>query len=176
MGSSVSQRPEHDKKMQESWIGSFCLMSTWDVRASHVLGLTPLALLVDQGVFSLHNSTSPSLIINHAYTYICVCISESVIVTWACLTLCTPVNCNCQVPLSMEFSRQEYWSGLPFPSPVCVYIYIYIHTHTHTQTHTHTIGTAGEGNGNPFQYSCLENPMDRGAWAATVHRVIKNWT
>ena len=27
----------------------------------------------------------------------------------------------------------------------------------------------GEGNGNPLQYSCLENPMDRGAWLATVH-------
>ena len=27
----------------------------------------------------------------------------------------------------------------------------------------------GEGNGSPFQYSCLENPMDRGAWWATVH-------
>ena len=34
----------------------------------------------------------------------------------------------------------------------------------------------GEGNGNPFQYSCLENPMDRGAWQATVHRVQKNQT
>ena len=31
----------------------------------------------------------------------------------------------------------------------------------------------GEGNGNPFQYSCLENPMDRGAWWATVHGVKK---
>ena len=31
----------------------------------------------------------------------------------------------------------------------------------------------GEGNGNPLQYSCLENPMDRGAWQATVHRVAK---
>ena len=30
----------------------------------------------------------------------------------------------------------------------------------------------GEGHGNPLQYSCLENPMDRGAWGATVHRVI----
>jgi len=30
-----------------------------------------------------------------------------------------------------------------------------------------------EGNGNPFQYSCLENPMDRGAWWATVHWVTK---
>jgi len=30
-----------------------------------------------------------------------------------------------------------------------------------------------EGHGNPFQYSCLENPMDRGAWQATVHSVAK---
>ena len=34
----------------------------------------------------------------------------------------------------------------------------------------------GEGNGNPFQYSCLENPMDRGAWRATVHGVAKSRT
>ena len=31
----------------------------------------------------------------------------------------------------------------------------------------------GEGNGNPLQYSCLENPMDRGAWQAAVHGVAK---
>ena len=34
----------------------------------------------------------------------------------------------------------------------------------------------GEGNGNPLQYYCLENPMDRGAWQATVHGVAKSWT
>ena len=34
----------------------------------------------------------------------------------------------------------------------------------------------GEGNSNPFQYSCLENPMDGGAWLATVHRVAKSRT
>ena len=34
----------------------------------------------------------------------------------------------------------------------------------------------GERNGNPLQYSWLENPMDRGAWWATVHRVAKSWT
>ena len=35
----------------------------------------------------------------------------------------------------------------------------------------------GKGNGNPLQYSCLENPMDRGAWQATAHGVAKshNW-
>ena len=34
----------------------------------------------------------------------------------------------------------------------------------------------GEGNGNPLKYSCLENPIDRGAWWATVHEVAKHWT
>ena len=34
----------------------------------------------------------------------------------------------------------------------------------------------GAGNGNPLQYSCLENPMDRGACQTTVHGVEKNWT
>ena len=34
----------------------------------------------------------------------------------------------------------------------------------------------GVGHGNPLQYSCQENPMDRGAWQATVHRVAKSWT
>ena len=36
--------------------------------------------------------------------------------------------------------------------------------------------STGEGNGNPLQYSCLENPMDRGAWQATVHGVAKSQT
>ena len=34
----------------------------------------------------------------------------------------------------------------------------------------------GEGQGNPLKYSCLENPMDRRAWWATVHRVAKSQT
>ena len=33
----------------------------------------------------------------------------------------------------------------------------------------------GDGHGNPLQYSCLENPMDRGAWRATVLRAAKSW-
>ena len=35
--------------------------------------------------------------------------------------------------------------------------------------------SSGEGNGYPFQYSCLENSMDRGAWWATVHGFPKSW-
>ena len=79
------------------------------------------------------------------------------------------------------------------------------HTHTHTQTHISHIhglpwglsgkksacnaGAAGDvgsipglgrypgkGKGNPLQYSCLEDPMERGAWWATVHRIAKTWT
>ena len=75
-------------------------------------------------------------------------------------------------------------------------------THTHTHTHTHIFsfrgGASGKetasqckrhkrrgfdlwagkggGHGNTLQYSCLENPMDRGAWWAMVHRVTKSWT
>ena len=64
--------------------------------------------------------------------------------------------------------------------------------HTHTHTHTHTKedlrdlrdvvlipGSGrypGGGHGNPLQYSCPENPMDRGAWWATVYRVTKSQT
>ena len=36
--------------------------------------------------------------------------------------------------------------------------------------------SSGGGNGNPLQYSCLENPKDRGAWWATVHGVMKSQT
>ena len=42
----------------------------------------------------------------------CMCL-----VAQLCPTLCNPWTVNPQAPLSMGFSRQEYWSGLPFPSP-----------------------------------------------------------
>ena len=44
-----------------------------------------------------------------------VSLKVKVLVAQLCLTLCDPMDC--QAPLSMGFSRQEYWSGLPFPSP-----------------------------------------------------------
>ena len=37
-------------------------------------------------------------------------------------------------------------------------------------------GRSGKGNGNPLQYSCLRNPMDGGAWLATVHGIAKSQT
>ena len=40
----------------------------------------------------------------------------------------------------------------------------------------HVVVVVGEGNGTPLQYSCLENPMDGGAWWAAVHEVATSWT
>ena len=45
------------------------------------------------------------------------------------------------------------------------------------ETQVQSLGRSpGEGNGNPLQYSCLENPMVRGAWWVTVYGVTKTWT
>ena len=79
---------------------------------------------------------------------------------------------------------------------MCVYIYIYIYIiHTiywcfpgstvvkNFPANAGDVGlipgsgrSPGIGNGNPLQYSCLENPMDRGTWWATVHGVAKSQT
>ena len=48
---------------------------------------------------------------------------------------------------------------------------------TTERLHFHfSLSCTGEGNGNPLQYSCLGNPMDRGAWWAAGHWVTKSWT
>ena len=51
----------------------------------------------------------------------------------------------------------------------------------HTESDTTEVTVAvynilGEGSGTPLQYSCLENPMDGGAWWAAIHGVAKSWT
>ena len=50
--------------------------------------------------------------ITHCFCFVCCVLAAQLY--W---TLCIPMDCSPQVPLSMEFSRQEYWNGLPFPSP-----------------------------------------------------------
>ena len=94
--------------------------------------------------------------------------------------LVTPWTVAHQAPLSLGFSRQKYWGGLPFPppgdlpdsgiqpaSPVSPALEGEFFT---------TSATCGEGNGTPLQYSCLENPMGQGAWGAAVHGVAKSQT
>ena len=93
-----------------------------------------------------------------------------------------------QAPLSMGFSRQEYWSGLSFPSPGdlpdpgiqpgllhCRQI-LYRLSYGYFFFFFFPSGVRGEGNGAPLQYSCLENPMDGGAWKAAVHGVAEGRT
>ena len=50
---------------------------------------------------------------NNSINHACVCM----FIPQLCLTLCDPVDCSLQAPLSVDFSRQEYTSGLPCPSP-----------------------------------------------------------
>ena len=103
-----------------------------------------------------------------------------------------------QAPVSMGFSRQEYWSGLPcLPHCFLGCAQIPVHWISGTISSSTTPSPfafnlsqnqglfqwvsssyfiTGEGNGNPLQYSCLENPMDRGAWQAMVHGVTESDT
>ena len=83
---------------------------------------------------------------------------------WLFVTLWTIAH---QAPPSLGFSRQEYWSGLPFPSPGDL---------LDLQIQPKTFTSPEGGHGNPLQYSCLDNPMDSGAWWATVHGVAKSQT
>ena len=127
-----------------------------------------------------------------------------------------------QAPPSMGFSRQEYWSGLPFPSPgdlpdpgieprspalqaddltseppgkhiqnsfsklLPLFMPQVVLVVKNSPTNTGDIRDVSSipglgrspvgGNGNLLQYSCLENPMDRGAWWATVRGVAESGT
>ena len=53
---------------------------------------------------------------------------------------------------------------------------MYIHLDTHIQNYELLRELYGEGNGTPLQYSCLENPMDGGAWWAAVYGVAQSQT
>ena len=55
--------------------------------------------------------TSEHLSVPECHWHVCVLLAQS------CLTLCDPWTVACKAPLSMGFSGQEYWSGLPFPAP-----------------------------------------------------------
>ena len=48
---------------------------------------------------------------------VCVCVCTHASFAQSCLTFWTPWTIACQAPLSMDFSRQEYWSGLPLTTP-----------------------------------------------------------
>ena len=95
----------------------------------------------------------------------------------------------------MGFPRQKYWSGLPFPTPrdlpdpgmepasPALTGGLFTTEPLGKPRNARDSGSIpgmgrfpGEENGHPPQYSCLEKPMDRGAWRATVHGVTKSQT
>ena len=117
--------------------------------------------------------------------------------------LATPWAGAHQAPPSTGFSRQEYWTGMPLPSPsrppflwggdTCGLAQVAqqdsepskpqwrnakesIYQRRRCGFNPWVRRSPGGGNGIPLQCSCLENPMDRGAWWATVHGVAKSWT
>ena len=94
--------------------------------------------------------------------------------------LAVPWTVACQAPQFMGFSRQEYWNGLPCPSPGDLsdpgIEPLSLASPALAGGFFTTSTTCGEGNGTPFQYSCLENPMDGGAWRAAVHGVAEGRT
>ena len=92
--------------------------------------------------------------------------------------LATPWTAAHQTPPSMRFSRQDYWIGVPLPSPFPRWL-SGKESACQEGDPSSIPGSGrspGGGHSNPLQYSCLKNPMDRGAWPATVHRVRKSWT
>ena len=90
--------------------------------------------------------------------------------------LATPWTAAHQAPQSMGFSRQEYWSGVPLPSPIALTRLTFFGKVISLLFNMLSKLVIREGNGTPLQYSCLENPMDRGAWWAAVHGVAKSQT
>ena len=94
------------------------------------------------------------------------------------LLLAAPWTAAYQASLPMGFSRQEYWSGVPLPSPSQVVLLVKNPSaNAEDMRRKLDLGMGrsfGEELDNPPQYSCLENPKDRGAWWAIVHSVAKS--
>ena len=88
-------------------------------------------------------------------------------VAQSCLTLSDPMNCS--LPGSSVHgifqARVLEWGAIAFSGST-----------GDVGSISESERSPGEGNGNPLQYSCLDNPLNRGVWQATVHRIAKNRT
>ena len=75
----------------------------------------------------------------------------------------------------MDISLPWLWSW--FHMSVCIYVCMSIYEIVYFNYNLWYVNYgSGEGNGTPFQYTCLENPMEGGAWKTAVHGVAKSWT
>ena len=103
-----------------------------------------------------------------AITFSCFVIQFSSVQSLSRVQLfATPWTAAYQAPLPMGFSKQEYWSRLPLPSPQVVLVVKKLPANAGDIRDVGLIPgserSPGGWHGNPFQNSCLENPMDRGA-------------
>ena len=98
------------------------------------------------------------------------------IILWLCNKihlLLGNTNLSIKGQVCLQYTFKWFWKKI-------------LYTHTHVKHLPANAGgprlipgvgrSPGKGNGNPFQYSCLGNPMDRGAWWATVHGATKSQT
>ena len=99
---------------------------------------------------------------------------------FTCSSLCLELPHSLS-PLGVFFLKSPYMFIWNFVSHLCsptVSSHVLPHVSSHgILSHSKIFNTwIGEGDGNPLQYSCLKNPMDRGAWWAKVHGVAKSQT
>ena len=97
-----------------------------------------------------------------------------------------------RILLSIGFgaAKAEFGNNFAYTKVKCIYVYMYIHKLIYISIHNQILilllllfwtnclllDQLGEGDSTPLQYSCLENPMDGGAWWAVVHGVAKSQT
>ena len=98
MDCSLPCSPDHRFPRQEYWNG----LPSPSPGVFPIQGLNRHLLHWQVDSFTMNHQGSPITTCAHAQS---------------CLTLCESMDVACQAPLSMEFSRQEYWSGLPFSPP-----------------------------------------------------------
>ena len=103
----------------------------------------------------------------------CMKVKSESEVSQSWLTLSDPMDCS--LPGSSAHgifqARVLEWGAIAFS------FFIYSEKQiVHQNENINAIMPNGEGNGTPLQYSCLENPMGRGAWWAAVHGVAKSQT
>ena len=97
---------------------------------------------------------------------------------------------KCKISFIAKSKTQRYLQGIPKPNTNYLRLFRIVFPNGSRSEEsacnagdTRDMGTIpglvrspGEENGNSLQYSCLEDPMDRGAWRARVHRITKSWT
>ena len=158
-----------------SFLEGYCSVMKWSFK---VLILQGLRFPIPPNLINKNWAVMARKPSGHEYSLIKV----KVLVTQPCLTLCNLWTVAYQAPLSLEFSRQEYWSWLSCPPPGMFLTQGlnlgFLHCHfpggSDGKASAYNVGDSGsisglgrspgEGNGNPLQYSCLENPMDGGLW------------